>query len=50
MYSHVAFHGVTCMKEAHFQSRYTLTMGSIPNLLLHSYKNKLIFYDSATQK
>ncbi|CAD8123809.1 unnamed protein product [Paramecium sonneborni] len=41
------FHHVQNMKSAHFQSKYTLSMGSIPNLILHTYNNQIVFYDLA---
>ncbi|CAD8210563.1 unnamed protein product [Paramecium octaurelia] len=44
------FHQVQHMKSAHFQSKYTLSMGSIPNLLLHTYFDQIVFYDVAKLK
>ncbi|CAD8122732.1 unnamed protein product [Paramecium sonneborni] len=44
------FHHVQNMKSAHFQSKYTLSMGSIPNLILHTYFDQIVFYDLAKFK
>lgn len=44
------FHHVQNMKSAHYQSKYTLSMGIIPNLILHTYFDQIVFYDMAKLK
>lgn len=33
------------MRSAHYQSKYTLSMGGMPNILLHSFFKSITFYD-----
>ncbi|CAK66409.1 unnamed protein product (macronuclear) [Paramecium tetraurelia] len=49
-YEFKMFHHVQNMKSAHYQSKYTLSMGIIPNLILHTYFDQIVFYDMAKLK